>query len=637
MKFIRSIIVLLVSFLIIPHLVYANDLDKDYEEARKFGEDIGYYDGLKLDNMPDLPQIIEKYESIFPYIDDPEHEFYFIQGYRDGFKKALKEKEDKDAEKESNDIEYANILGLTLGQLYGNRDYEDGKRYNSDAALPSDRSLRSYYNLDKLSARDRAAFLEAFKESFEKGYREAYIKANFESVKYSYEDGISHGEYFGTAVGQLDGIRDFLYGLNSNYKKNMPTDEEIEKNYFLNKDEEYYREGFLEGFKRAYRESYIKAFVTIKNDGNTKSYEDGYTMGREAGLTRGQALAMEDYYKGMNKDWRRHFITSAEIIREYNLFLQESGYINSFVNGFIEGLYEGYNNEFNNLYGQWIKDKSITDIIPISGGLITSQDNVFTLEVNKGTYYNPITVTIEAFEDILPIELIKASKIYRVCIANKSKETNNDKHIKLSFEYYGGDNGGIYKEVGGKWLYIPSKVEDGYITALVKPNSIKEEGSAYRVLVDKNYQILFDIRSHWAKDEIITYIKRGIVTGYSDRTFRPDKEITKGEFFVILGRVYNWPATNSDKLTIEDALRYAINNGYIEGAYKDLVNAPISYREAETIMRKLFNSDSFHWYNVSAKMLYEKQYKSKSYFSKDNHMTRAEAIYMFYILNEWRY
>ncbi|NLY67175.1 MAG: hypothetical protein GX069_06400, partial [Tissierellia bacterium] len=111
MKFIRSIIVLLVSFLIIPHLVYANDLDKDYEEARKFGEDIGYYDGLKLDNMPDLPQIIEKYESIFPYIDDPEHEFYFIQGYRDGFKKALKEKEDKDAEKESNDIEYANILG----------------------------------------------------------------------------------------------------------------------------------------------------------------------------------------------------------------------------------------------------------------------------------------------------------------------------------------------------------------------------------------------------------------------------------------------------------------------------------------------------------------------------------------------
>ncbi|NLX62925.1 MAG: S-layer homology domain-containing protein [Tissierellia bacterium] len=629
----QFIIALLILVLIFPQLVFANDLEEEYKLAREIGRRYGERDKLIYDSI-DVDVIDVLYEKLFNY-EDPKHKEYFIIGYVEGFIKSHKEEDDKS--KVVDDIEYAKILGLILGQLYGNRDFEAGTRYKPRAALPSNRTLISYYDLDKLSSEDRSTFLETFKENFEIGYREAYIKANFENIKLSYEDGIVHGEYFGARVGEMDAIEDYLLGLASDYKRNLPADGVIEANYSLDKDEAFYREGFLEGFKRAYRESYIKSYSNVKIDENTTAYEEGYTKGKEAGLTKGQALAMEDYHKGINKDWRRHFLTSSEIISEYNLYLQETTYINSFVNAFVEGLYEGYNNEYNAQYGQWITGKSVTEIIPISGGRITSADNVFTLEVVQGTYYNPITVRIEAFEDIIPTELIKASKIYRINIANKSKEADNDKYLKISFEYYGEGNGGIYKQVGDKWFYIPSKIEDGYITAFIKPNSIKEGGSAYRVFVDKNYKILFDIRSHWAKDEIITYVKRGIVTGYNDRSFRPDRDITKGEFFVILGRVYNWHLPNSNTLTIEDAIKYAISNGYIEGSYKDIVNSPISYREAESIMRKLFNSDTFHWYNVAAKMLYEKLYKSKSYYSMDYNLTRAEAIYMFYILNEWRY
>ena len=54
-------------------------------------------------------------------------------------------------------------------------------------------------------------------------------------------------------------------------------------------------------------------------------------------------------------------------------------------------------------------------------------------------------------------------------------------------------------------------------------------------------------------------------------------------------------------------------------------------------MSRVLKDDNFRWYNTSAKMLYDKQVKSMSYNNMDNKITRAEVVYMLYILNEWRY
>lgn len=45
-----------------------------------------------------------------------------------------------------------------------------------------------------------------------------------------------------------------------------------------------------------------------------------------------------------------------------------------------------------------------------------------------------------------------------------------------------------------------------------------------------------DITEHWAKDEITEAVKLGIVNGYPDGTFRPEANVTRAEFIVMLMR-----------------------------------------------------------------------------------------------------
>lgn len=48
-----------------------------------------------------------------------------------------------------------------------------------------------------------------------------------------------------------------------------------------------------------------------------------------------------------------------------------------------------------------------------------------------------------------------------------------------------------------------------------------------------------DYESHWARDEIDRVIERGLMKGYPDGTFKPDKPITRAELAVVLNRIYD--------------------------------------------------------------------------------------------------
>lgn len=633
----KFLFLFLVLTIICPLTVIGIEIEDGYEQTWRIGEIIGYYDGLLYDYIPKYSEVLNKYKVYFSN-EDTKHSDYFIDGYFQGFEKSYKKNIDNNEPDKVEYVQYADILGLTLGEIYGNRDYYSGKKYDSRHAIPRDKDIIKNYKLNNLSPQDRSSFLKTFKEAFEKGYREGYLIANFDSIRTSYEAGLSHGDYFGKLLGEMNGVKDYFRGLDRNYKRNMPTDKEIENTYFLNKDGQEYKEAFIEAFKNAYEASYNKSYSSMKTEENIKPYELGYNTGKESGRIQGRSFATIDFYNGLDNNWRKYYPSSSEIIREYNLLLQDVSYKDIFIIGFIEGLYEGYTEEYERLYTQYYINSTTTEVISISGGILNSPDMSLSVKVEEGTYYNPVIIKIDRLfsNSYDSKDLIKASNTYRISIANSSNISNDDKSIELSFEYYGGDNGGIYKLVDNKWLYIPSKIEEGSIKAFVKPGSIKDTGSTYGVFVDRDYNLLFDIRSHWAKEEIITYQKRNIVKGYSDRTFRPDNEITKREFFAILSKVYNWPGSNLEAEPYIDTMRFALEMGYIESLTDKEINTPLTYREVEIIMRKVLNSENFHWYNIAAKMLYEKQYKCNSFYSKDNNITRAEAIYMLYIMNEWR-
>src|SRR5690606_10238833 len=132
-----------------------------------------------------------------------------------------------------------------------------------------------------------------------------------------------------------------------------------------------------------------------------------------------------------------------------------------------------------------------------------------------------------------------------------------------------------------------------------KPKSFsKGENNTFVVLIDKNATIFYDIRGHWAKDEINAFARRGIISGYGDGTFKPNKDLSRGEFLSILSKVYKWDIKSISDDTAKkfkdyntfksykDVINYAVSKNYIQG-YSDNTfkpNNPITYKEVETVM-----------------------------------------------------
>ena len=417
--------------------------------------------------------------------------------------------------------ENANKLGYQQGiiKAYENNSREVFDPYYIAWHKEVDEIIKEYrYDYDDYEEKYKNLIEIAYKEGFKIGYNEI-IKEKNKETKDEGEGRTDYADTLGAILGELYGYRDFYNNSRNNWNKAIPSDKKIIEMYKLDKEESQYRYAFLrtfkDRFKSGYNEGYRKAnFVPIK-----VSYEEGYNYGKEIGAKKGEADAIKDYYLKLNKDWERNDFRQSEIIKEYRLDLESEKFREGFYSGFKEGLSQGYTTAFEKLNKEAALNKTEIDILPISGGEIVSPDNKMSLKIDKGIYYNPVIVTISSLSDnINDIEkgFIKASNYYGLNVANKSYAANNKDTLELKFEYYGEQNGGIYKFINDKWFYLPSEIEDGFIKAKVKPNSFKEEDNIYCVLVDKNALLLTDIRNHWAKDEINTFLRRKIISGYSD-------------------------------------------------------------------------------------------------------------------------
>jgi len=93
---------------------------------------------------------------------------------------------------------------------------------------------------------------------------------------------------------------------------------------------------------------------------------------------------------------------------------------------------------------------------------------------------------------------------------------------------------------------------------------------------------LRDIAGHWAEKEIREAYKLGIVTGFTDGTFRPGQPVTRAEFVVMLTRALKLPEDDTNDLAFTDAaqipkwaragvhaaVRAGLTNGYGDGTFR---------------------------------------------------------------------
>ncbi|MGI6703752.1 MAG: S-layer homology domain-containing protein [Clostridia bacterium] len=110
-----------------------------------------------------------------------------------------------------------------------------------------------------------------------------------------------------------------------------------------------------------------------------------------------------------------------------------------------------------------------------------------------------------------------------------------------------------------------------------------------------------DIEGHWAKEQVLDWSENGLVSGYDDGTFKPERGVSRAEFITFVNRAYGLIA--KDRVDFVDVLprdwfadevAKAVTAGYISG-YEDGTMRPaagISRLEAAVILEKLLRLSS---------------------------------------------
>lgn len=107
--------------------------------------------------------------------------------------------------------------------------------------------------------------------------------------------------------------------------------------------------------------------------------------------------------------------------------------------------------------------------------------------------------------------------------------------------------------------------------------------------------------THWAFDSVERAAEMGLVTGYSDGTFRPDTAVTRAQFVLMLWRMCGKPAAakaasfaDASADWYQDALSWAVENGYVNGLSDTRFgpDAPITRQQATAILFRLNGGQS---------------------------------------------
>ena len=108
--------------------------------------------------------------------------------------------------------------------------------------------------------------------------------------------------------------------------------------------------------------------------------------------------------------------------------------------------------------------------------------------------------------------------------------------------------------------------------------------------------------AHWAFASVERAAKLGLVTGFSDGTFRPNAAVTRAQFVLMLWRMCGKPAaTKSASFAdtanggwYQDALNWAVENGYVNGLSDTRFgpDASITRQQAAAILYRLNGGQS---------------------------------------------
>lgn len=177
---------------------------------------------------------------------------------------------------------------------------------------------------------------------------------------------------------------------------------------------------------------------------------------------------------------------------------------------------------------------------------------------------------------------------------------------------------GAFSDAGGHWaasdiaLFAKLGVISGYDDGTFRPNGSITRAE-FAAIAARLFQLnavaggsapaLNDVQAHWAKDAIVALASKGILTGYTDGSFKPNQFITRAEMVSIIVRIVNLDAIEKQQDVAfndiagswnENAIKAAAAAGLFEGRDANTF-APGAFStraEALTIILRVLNLDA---------------------------------------------
>jgi 2',3'-cyclic-nucleotide 2'-phosphodiesterase (5'-nucleotidase family) len=229
-------------------------------------------------------------------------------------------------------------------------------------------------------------------------------------------------------------------------------------------------------------------------------------------------------------------------------------------------------------------DFTITvSILPASSATMSSVNQVLTAQAGSVTLAAPViefSITAKSATTSIPLNSFGSIYVKRTLTAPSVLNPDNATAVS-------------YDPATGKISFVPSLFTtkaDGFTEVTIKRNS----NSYYTVV--RSTKTFSDITSHWAQSAIDLLASKLIITGTSATAFSPSQQVTRAEFAALITRSLGLAAASSGTSFSDvsagawyaDAVRTAaaagLITGYTDGSFKP--SSPITRQEMAAILSK---------------------------------------------------
>lgn len=216
------------------------------------------------------------------------------------------------------------------------------------------------------------------------------------------------------------------------------------------------------------------------------------------------------------------------------------------------------------------------------------------LEVSSGKTY--ITMRMQLYSNLTNIRIATQNEPkgkYTSVKYSIVKESSSTDSADLRFEI---PSEGSYVQVK---MYVSPMGRDVCFYWNADTNTIASGDNGFSSVSKKSSDEknrFTDVNSHWAENAIYSVVEKGLFSGTSEITFGPDKEMTRGMFVTVLGRM-SGESINGSETNFSDVasdkyyapyISWATKNGIVSGTSKTNFSpeSPITCEQAAVIIAK---------------------------------------------------